>query len=186
MFYENFENNSIVFIWVLGHMGMPSNEKVDKEAKEAAKSPRISSKFLPSSKDLFLVIRQRIKTLWKTHWQSFARESNKLALLKDTPDPRTSSNQPSRKHETILTCLCIGRTRITHTHLIPQLHPLNCPHCDNDHPLTVNHMFICPQLSSLRSIHQVPICHLTALSNDFPNFPATLTYLHQANFLSRI
>ncbi len=104
----------------------PSNEKVDKEVKEAASLPRVSSDILPSSTDLFLVIRQLIKTLWKTHWQSLASESNKLALRKNTSDSQASSNQPSRKHETILTCLRIGHTRITntytHTHTHRTLH----------------------------------------------------------------
>ncbi len=130
---------------------------------------RVSSNILPSSKDLILVIRQRIRMLRKTHWQSLALQSNKLAFLKNTPDPWTLSNQPSRKHVTIFTRLRIRHTRITHTHTLNfptpphQLSPLRQqPSADIKAyvhlPTTLSSLFYppSPKLSHNSSLQRLP------------------------------
>ena len=90
-------------------------------------------------------------------------------------DAWPSSNQPQQSHKIILTRLRIGHTRLTHTPLMP----LSYPHCDNDTPSTVDHLFNPkftthpPQLnscthrsimSSLIPTHQLPRTKLIIVS----------------------
>ena len=82
--------------------------------------------------------------------------------------------------------LRIGHTRITHTHLLLS----TCPYCSNDRPLLVEYFFKCLDLTSLRnSLHtniSIPHCHIKILDSNFSSIPNICSFLHQANFLSRI
>jgi len=51
----------------------------------------------------------------------------------------------------------IGYTRLTHTHLIPQLMPLLYSHCEFDLPFSVNHVFEClPSLLIFATLYKFP------------------------------
>ena len=83
-------------------------------------------------------------------------EDNKQTQLKDTPIPWTSSNLHTKRQESILAHLRLGHTRPTHTHLLTHLMPLSCPHCDNDLPFIVDHLFDCFNLTSLHNSYNIP------------------------------
>jgi len=59
------------------------------------------------------------------------------------------------KLERILTRLGIDHTRFTHSHLVSHLFPLSCDWYGTDTPLTISHLFTCPHLAKLRSIHKL-------------------------------
>lgn len=178
----------IIFIWAPGHTGIQGNEKVDKAAKHAARHKKIPKSALPTSTDLFAYIKKFIKKQWFTNWQDELTKRNKLAQLKDTPTPWSSSNLQTRSQEITLTRLRIGHTRLTHNYLISDLMPPSCPHCNiiSDIPLTVSHIFQCPNLKALRTSHNIPHNRIAALADDSATIHEIFTYLKQAGFLSRI
>jgi len=100
-------------------------QKIDAVAKSAVQLPRIHAHILPRKSDLTLFIRHRITDLWTSHWQN-QKTINKLAMLKPLLWPWDSSHQPHRRHEIYSTHLRIGQTRLNHSHLLSNLHPLSC------------------------------------------------------------
>ena len=110
---------------------------------------------------------------------------NILAQLKRSPHPWNSSNQPSRHLEITLTRLRKVHTRLTHTHLLTHLMPLACRHCDLDPPLSIEHIFKCPELS-VRTSLLIPHSHLDALSDSSLSLSNIIPFLEQAGFLFHI
>ena len=106
-----------------------------------------------------------------------------IKTVLDSPLPWSSSNLSSRSHEITMTRLRIRHTRLTHTHLFTHLMSLSCPHCDRDSPLSVEHIFVCPDLTSLRDSHHIPHSHTDALSHSSSCLPDIVVYLHHAGFL---
>jgi len=177
---------SIKFMWVPSHKGIQGNESVDSAAKTATNFPEASLVFYPQnliSPSLYANI--IITNHWISFWQKQA-PSNKLAEIKVLPFSWSSSHQTHRRHEIYLTRLRIGHTRIIHAHLLSNLFPLSCEHCNLDSPLTVNHMFECPVLTALRLFHHVPHSLKASLSKDSSPIPNIFSYLHAANILLRI
>ena len=130
-------------IWAPSHIGIFRNDNVDHEAKLATIHITINAELRPTSSNLFLFICHFISKSWHTFWQD-EKPNNKLSLLKSHPLAWSSSNLPSRRHEIVLTRLRIVHSRLTHTHLISQLHPLNCPHSSLVNiPLSIEHTFTC-------------------------------------------
>ena len=179
-------SNPITFIWASRHKGIPGNEKADKAAKNATHQSTIPKSLLPSNSDLFYHIKKFINQHWFALWKTERTKGNKLAQLKDTPVPWNSSNLQTRSQEITLTRLRLGHTRITHTYLISHLMPLSCPHCDNDLPLTVDHIFECPNLTSLRDSYKIPHNRHTALADHSSSLPYLFPYLDSIGFLYRI
>ena len=119
-----------------------------------------------------------------TLWRDQISTGNKLGQLKNSPVPWPSSQQPKQRIEIILSRLRIGLTRLTHSHLFFNLFPLACSHCDSDFPVTVSHLFSCPQLAPLRLKLSIPDSHLLVLSDNLLSVPDLLAYLEF--ILSRI
>jgi len=116
-------------------------------AKNALLFPNISSSHLPTNSDLFLFINKFIHVSWVPH--SEKQSHNILAELMRSSHPWNLSNQPYRHLEITRTRLRIGHTRLTHTQLLTHLMPLACPHCGLDPPLSIEHIFKCPELSAI-------------------------------------
>ena len=113
-------------------------------------------------------------------------KGNNLAQLKDTPVPWISSDLRSKSQEITLARLRSGHTRLTHTHLISDLMPLSCPHCDNDLFLTVDNLFKCPNPISLRDSYKIPQNCVLAFADHSSSFSYLFPYVHGIGFLSRI
>ena len=77
-------------------------------------------------------------------------------------------------------------TRITYTYLISHLMPLSCPHCDSDHPLTVDHIFECTNLTSLRNSYKIPHNRHTALADNSSSLPYLFPHLRSIGFFYHI
>ena len=164
-----------------------NDEKVDKAAKPAPHLPCISNSCLLSNFDLFLYINNVIHQQWFTEWKiNLLIQGNKLTQLKEKLIQWQSPNQPTRPQEIVLTNLQIRHTRLTHTHLITHLLSLSCPHCNNDLLLTIDHLFNCSLLASIRDLYNVTHDPITALTAHFTSLANVLSHLRHTNFLSQI
>jgi len=123
--------------------------RVDIAAKQATHLPSISTHFYHSIPTFSCTyINNLVRHQWFTEWKNLHIRGNKLAQMEERPTQWPSSNQPTRPLEIVFTRLRIGPTRLTHLQLITHLSPLSCPHCKNDLPFTVDHLFHCPLLTS--------------------------------------
>jgi len=119
-------------------------------------------------------------------WHQLWTDQNKLAIIKPTPIPWSSSIFKSYRLEKIVTCLRIGHTRPTHSHLISQLFPLTCNFCNTDNPLTITHLFFCTYLVTTRKAHQVPNNPVQVLANDPSQLNNTFSFLQVIKLLHKI
>ena len=102
----------------------------------------------------------------------------KLAQLESSPIPWPSlTTAETPRVEIILSHLRIGHTHLTYSHLFSNVFPWTCSHCDSDFPITVSHLFSCPQLAPLRLKPSISDPHLLALSDNLPSVPDLLAYL---------
>lgn len=178
-------NSQITFIWIPGHIGLPEHDIVDHAAKQATLFPRVTDNIRLPVSDHKNHYRSLILQSWHDLWKN--QPHNKLLRIKKTPTPWKSSFRQSRREEVVLARLRIGHSRITHSHLFntDSPSPASCPHCTQQH-LTVDHIFDCPLLSSLRSSLKVPSSVTHALKNNSNVVSLSLQYLRLALFYSSI
>jgi len=108
--------------------------------------------------------------------------NNTFIIVSDSFSSLNVISQPSPSHPR----LRIRHAHLTHTHLISHLMPLSYPHCNNDLPLTVDHLFECPHFTFIRDSHQVPHNRITALTDHPASLSNVFSYLCHTNFLTRI
>jgi ribonuclease HI len=144
--------------WVPGHCGFEPNERVDEEAKKAAKGESSDTKLLPPLLRKCLpisisAIRQentaKLKKRWERKWKTSARE----ALLKTIDNTAPSKKYLrlikglDRRQASLLFQLCSGHVALNH-HLfrIRRSETPSCPHCRGITVETVKHFLIdCPR-----------------------------------------
>lgn len=137
--------------------------------------------------------RKGINSWWNDHQFPFFFQSsleslekpknqdNKLAKIKLIPTPWSSSNRTSRRQEIALTKLRIGHTRLTHSHLIITLVPVNCPKCE-EYPLSIYHiyLFTCQAFTYHRNAYPTPHKPSLALRNHSTQINNTSQFLPAA------
>ena len=141
---------NIKFMWVPSHIGIPGNERADKLAMEAAKSP--AAKLYPhvTYEDVIHALKIKFHSLWQNRWEKQTNENNKLKQIKCTTkkwqDPPIKL---SRHEEIMITRVRIGHTRLTHSHLMCKEPEPRCETCQSE--LTVKHIFLeCPTYQNAR------------------------------------
>ncbi|XP_074029446.1 uncharacterized protein [Leptinotarsa decemlineata] len=159
----------VEIVWVPSHTGIPGNEKADEMARNSSTSlvSRIMKKI--PYQDLYNQIKSVTSHLWKVRWQTLT--TNKLYKLNPNMEKPNYSGL-SRKHQTILTRLRIGHTRLTHQHILKKEPPPNCNWCYTT--LTVQHLFSCPQYQQYRNALLLP-SDISILSNT--NFRKVIQYI---------
>ncbi len=166
---------TIVFLWIPSHIGEPLHDETDLAAKNATSHPKIANNLHPTHTDLKQYYYQIINKQWFQFWQN-SQPTNKLRQIKKFPSLWSSSNRPSRREEIVVTRLRIGHTKLTHSYLISNLFPPDCPKCGTEN-LTIEHIFTCPQLSLCRSHHNIPNDRSKALCNSTPTLSNVISYL---------
>lgn len=106
-------------------------------------------------------------------------KQNILRSVKPRPIQWSSSTNPSRRDEAIITRLRIGHTSLIHSHLISQPLP-NYPHC-HDISLSVDHLFTDPATKRYHSCLQIPSSRSEVLSNLTTTIFHVLQFLHTIN-----
>ena len=114
---------------------LPATKELTMLSNRSMNAPKSIQSYIPTRSDLSHLIFKSIHYVWLTKEQDF-HPTNKLAALRRTATPCPSSNQSSRKIGTILTCLYIGHTRLTQTHLftIVRKNKNHFNSCINTHP----------------------------------------------------
>ena len=129
--HEISSSKTVIYCWILSHIGIYGNEKVDKNAKESLNLEVTDFKipfnnFKPFS--LYLL------TLWnKTPF-------NKLKEIEPIVNHHRLVPKLSRREEIVLARLLIGHTRLTHSFLLKREERPYCIGCDT--PFTVRHFLL--------------------------------------------
>ena len=152
----------IVYCWILSHIGIRINERVDKKAKESLNLEQTVFKIPFNNFKPF--INRYIFDKWQTFWDE--TPFNKLKEIKPVIKESKSVISNIRREEVVLTRLRIGYTRITHSWLLNRDEQPNCTECDV--PFTVKHFLLdCFDFQEARrSFFQVSNLH--ELSKDVP------------------
>jgi len=169
---------------ILRHPGQRSSQPSSKIRHNLA---QVHPDAFSSSVDLDALIRRTIKL--KGAMKTTSNQQKLLAQVNQVKTvfvPWFCSILPSRKLEITLTRLKFGHTRITHTHLLSQLFPLDCRSSKNDSPLTVDYLVTCHQLTTLRNTHNIPHDHPSALSNKPGAILDSFSFLHSIQLLHLI
>ena len=101
--------------------------------------------------------------------------------LKSHRCPESPSNLRTRSQEITFTRLRIGHTR---SHF--QLHASFLPSRNIDFPLTVDHIFDCPNLASLGGSYNIPQDRASVLGDHVSAPSDIFLYLHRIGFLTPI
>ena len=171
--------SAVTFIWIPSHIGLPHHDEVDRAAKESTLSHTITDPSPSPAYDLKTCYRSLITTAWNNLWTNLPH--NKLRHIKSKPSLWSTSNRNSRREEVILSRLRIGHTRLTHSYLLLNLHPPSCNYCQSEN-LTVQHLFLCPALHNLRTLHSVPQSISSALCNNSEKVSGSINYLRSTYF----
>ena len=114
------------FCWVLGHIGLPGNERADRLARKAA--GRAATLSPVPRMDVFPVICEAIIAIWQKRWDACGATSKMAKVTRTVSHPWDYSNIRERRLQTALARLRIGHTRLTHSYLKSGEHQ---PYCDD-------------------------------------------------------
>ena len=122
---------------------------------------------------------------FQTYWAQIP-QTNKLKNIKNTIDIWNTSNQNSRRSETILARIRTGHSLLTHQHLFLKQPPPLCLNCNS--PITILHIVIeCPSYKTARTTYSNNNNELkTLLSDNQENVENLLQYLKSINLSTLI
>ena len=164
--------NSICFIWIPSHIGIPGNTLADSEAKASLRLP-VSNLPVPHT-DFVGLIKSHSDKRWQQSWDT--EVYNKLHSIQPIIHPQPIYKLP-RRDERLLHRLRIGHTYLTHNFLLKREQPPQCTHCQV--PLTVQHILLdCTHFNTERVQH----FNSTSLHDLFTN----VTPRHIIDFIKAI
>jgi len=107
------DGSSVVFVWVPGHVGRAGNSAAESAAKDALLLP-VSSLTVPHS-DYKSLRRVQALRQWQLRWN--CKTENKLHSIEPRVNVINMFRLP-RRDEIIIHRLRIGKTYLTHGHLL--------------------------------------------------------------------
>lgn len=175
------KGSSVIFMWIPSHIGIPGNEKADREAKNALQL-NISEPEL-----LFEEIKKIVKNaIWnqaQNEWHNTT--NNKLREIKNTIKPYSKIIYQNRKNEVTLTRLRIGHTKLTHKYLLEKEEAPKCPRCYQ--PVTIKHIIAdCIGYEPERKKNNIPPNVREALADDDEAAKNILQFFNEANLSTLI
>lgn len=131
------QGTSVTFCWVPSHIGIPGNEKADREAKRALDNNNIMQKVV-DHQEVKTIIKTTMKNKWQSEW--CATRNNKLREIRNSITPFKEAVFENRREDVILTRLRIGHTQLTHSYLLEKTDPPKCDKCNQ--LLTIKHIIV--------------------------------------------
>ena len=147
LFLAKRRGRNIEFCWVPAHVGVLGNERADQLARVAMSNPQPRRIPIPH-RDLFPLIKRRVRESWQNQWESLTETNKKMREINPSGLHLPYFNMP-RRWETALCRLRIGHTLLTHEHLMANNYQRFCDDCIV--PLTVQHLLTeCPSFMEER------------------------------------
>lgn len=123
--YLQTNSQTITFIWIPSHIGIPGNELADICAKQSISSPHSLVLCSYTLQDSKYFISEYILKNWQHTWSTLR---TKLNEIKPSILPWPTIHLP-RRQEVILNRIRIGHTWLTHKHLMTKTDPEPCLTC---------------------------------------------------------
>ncbi|XP_044744603.1 uncharacterized protein LOC123306596 [Coccinella septempunctata] len=169
------QGKKAVILWIPSHMGIPGNEKADREANDARYSGTCVNDI--TNYDLKSFCRRTVIGEWNVKWN---QTPSKLRLIDPTIQNHTSNCITNRRDLIILRRLRIGHTLTTHAYMFNREDAPVCSHCGVH--LTVLHILVqFPGLNTERKAHNVPQKIEEALNINNPQVANTLNFIKDTN-----
>ena len=160
----------------------------DRTANEGKEIPGLYTTRVPHQ-DYHSSIRKDIMKRWQLQWDRVDDDPNstrnKLRMVKPSVRSWTRIPGENRRHETKITRLRIGHTRLTHGHHMSRGRPPECPQCGLT-PLTTEHLLIeCQSTKQIRDQLKLPDDLRRLLGEECPTAPL-IEYLKELQILDEI
>ena len=193
---------SLKFQWIPGHVDFTPNEKVDKEAKRAAKGQLSTSTLLPKplKKDLphsILALRQhqkaKIQKRWLCHWKASPRYLNQRSIDRTMPSKKWLQLMADLTctQAMIILQLCTGHIGLNkHLHRIKCTNSPACPSCNTMPHETIQHFLFecnnyCHKCFELQRKLGCNVSKLPYLLTNSAAIKQTLKYVHSMHHFNQ-
>ena len=177
--HEISKSKEIIFCWLPSHIGIRGNEKADKKAKEAL-NLNVTNFTIPFT-NFKPYIHRYILSKWQSSWDNAV--FNKLHEVRPLIKVDYPVVQSLRREDVVLTCLRIGHTHITHSHLLKRDEQPQCVSCNE--PFTVKHFLLdCVDFLDIRKQY-FSVRNLEQLFSDVP-VDKILSYLKEIHLFNKI
>ena len=117
----NTSGTSTRFQWVPSHVGLSGNERADRLAKEALDQPIIRIQVNKESMEIYQEIDGISRARWQRYWDDCLLGRHFYAIQKEVGNETRYPMRMSRKDETAITRLRLGRCKLNY-----YLHAMKC------------------------------------------------------------
>ena len=177
--HEITKTKEILFCWLPSHVDITGNEAADRKAKESLKLNM--STFEVPFNNFQPFINTYILSEWQKSWDTAA--FNKLHAIKPVIRNNPSAVRKIRREEVVITRLCVGHTRFTHSYLLNREEQPFCIVCNQY--ITVKHILTdCIDFSEDRNKY----FHVTDLKQLFQDVSVDniLSFLKDINLFNKL